>query len=159
MLEADEEKQDLMIFQGKYKNLTWIPDSIVNCCFACGCEFSAMKRKVAQSFELKKKKVFRKRKYKKNKNKNKKKNTTKQTKSHINKPNTQTHIKKKKHHCRCCGRVFCKDCVVDKRSIIELGYTKPVRVCQPCVHILDGEKNPYLGNTKHVEMLSDSQEI
>ncbi|ELR18433.1 FYVE zinc finger domain containing protein [Acanthamoeba castellanii str. Neff] len=39
---------------------------------------------------------------------------------------------KRRHHCRNCGKVFCGKCTSLSCSIEELGYTEPVRVCEPC---------------------------
>merc|ERR1719468_266514 len=36
----------------------------------------------------------------------------------------------RKHHCRNCGDIFCKDCS-NKQAIID-GYKKPQRVCDSC---------------------------
>jgi len=38
----------------------------------------------------------------------------------------------RKHHCRCCGRIFCRSCSECFKKIVEYGYTQPVRVCQSC---------------------------
>ena len=36
----------------------------------------------------------------------------------------------RKHHCRVCGQIFCKDC--SARTATLPSSKKPVRVCEPC---------------------------
>jgi len=43
----------------------------------------------------------------------------------------------RKHHCRCCGRVFCAKCSQQKVKLERFGYTKPVRVCNVCYALID----------------------
>ena len=45
-------------------------------------------------------------------------------------------LKTRRHHCRYCGRVFCAKCTKTTRAIPALGFTSPVRVCEPCDGIL-----------------------
>lgn len=45
--------------------------------------------------------------------------------------------RRRRHHCRCCGRVFCKNCAVHKTKIPSFGYVRPVRVCQNCYDLMD----------------------
>lgn len=47
------------------------------------------------------------------------------------------------HHCRNCGEVFCSSCCCHKRAIPNIGFTDPVKVCHPCLALLDKEtENP-----------------
>ena len=39
----------------------------------------------------------------------------------------------RKHHCRCCGGVFCNECCKSKISLVFLESTEPVRVCNLCL--------------------------
>eukprot|EP01119_Soliformovum_irregulare_P020451 TRINITY_DN6621_c0_g2_i1.p1 TRINITY_DN6621_c0_g2~~TRINITY_DN6621_c0_g2_i1.p1 ORF type:complete len:800 (-),score=128.31 TRINITY_DN6621_c0_g2_i1:6-2273(-) len=39
---------------------------------------------------------------------------------------------KRKHHCRCCGEIFCNLCTQTRRAIPQLNMTFPVRICDPC---------------------------
>lgn len=43
---------------------------------------------------------------------------------------------RRRHHCRCCGRVFCGLCVSKRMSLPRMGYTNPVRVCDSCYALL-----------------------
>ena len=44
----------------------------------------------------------------------------------------------RKHHCRCCGQLFCQKCSSKKSTIPKFGIEKPVRVCDNCYSILQG---------------------
>ena len=43
---------------------------------------------------------------------------------------------RRRHHCRCCGRVFCAQCVGKRVALPRMGYAKPVRVCESCFALL-----------------------
>jgi len=43
----------------------------------------------------------------------------------------------RKHHCRCCGRVYCSPCSTNKINLEAFGYTKAVRVCNTCYALVD----------------------
>ncbi|KAJ7394405.1 hypothetical protein OS493_000214 [Desmophyllum pertusum] len=49
-------------------------------------------------------------------------------------PFTQT---RRRHHCRCCGRVFCHNCTDQSTPIPAFGYEQLVRVCNPCFALID----------------------
>jgi len=55
----------------------------------------------------------------------------------------------RKHHCRCCGRVFCEKCSKERHSIVGLGFVNPVRVCEPCFKILSSSKSPFAKSTSN----------
>ncbi|KAL0585963.1 hypothetical protein ABG067_004286 [Albugo candida] len=38
----------------------------------------------------------------------------------------------RKHHCRCCGLIFCHKCAGQYERIIKYGMDQPVRVCTTC---------------------------
>lgn len=48
----------------------------------------------------------------------------------------------RKHHCRRCRSIFCKDCSSHKSHIVTLKTSKPVRVCNRC-HSALLEENQY----------------
>lgn len=39
---------------------------------------------------------------------------------------------RRKHHCRACGQVFCRDCTKQKIPLPQFGYMNPERVCENC---------------------------
>ena len=41
----------------------------------------------------------------------------------------------RRHHCRCCGRVFCSSCVKNKAPLPIFGYDKPVPLCASCLQL------------------------
>ena len=55
----------------------------------------------------------------------------------------------RKHHCRCCGRVFCKWCSRERAAIPRLNLNSPVRVCDSCSLLLlpGNPANPFPGST------------
>ncbi|XP_046849343.1 protein phosphatase 1 regulatory subunit 12A-like isoform X2 [Xenia sp. Carnegie-2017] len=44
---------------------------------------------------------------------------------------------RRRHHCRCCGRIFCTNCASQLLPIEALGYVNPVRICNQCFALLD----------------------
>jgi len=44
-------------------------------------------------------------------------------------------IFRRKHHCRCCGMIFCSDCTGFKATLPELELTEQVKMCQNCFHV------------------------
>lgn len=45
---------------------------------------------------------------------------------------TQFTAFRRRHHCRCCGQVFCSQCSSATTPLPRFGLTKPVRVCRIC---------------------------
>ena len=41
---------------------------------------------------------------------------------------------RRKHHCRKCGKIYCKKCCDKKIVLEELGYKEPVLVCNNCIN-------------------------
>ncbi|KRZ08812.1 Lateral signaling target protein 2 -like protein, partial [Trichinella zimbabwensis] len=39
---------------------------------------------------------------------------------------------RRRHHCRCCGKIFCGRCTSNTLPLPALGYAKAVRVCDRC---------------------------
>lgn len=46
--------------------------------------------------------------------------------------NMKFNISHRKHHCRHCGRVLCKQCTAHQVPILKFDLSKPVRVCEVC---------------------------
>ncbi|XP_028413532.1 RUN and FYVE domain-containing protein 2-like isoform X2 [Dendronephthya gigantea] len=44
---------------------------------------------------------------------------------------------KRRHHCRCCGRVFCSSCSSKLAPLEHFGYLDPVRMCNQCFALID----------------------
>jgi len=55
----------------------------------------------------------------------------------------------RKHHCRCCGRVFCKACTRERAAIPLLNFKSLVRVCDSCSMLLlpGNPSNPFPGTS------------
>ena len=49
----------------------------------------------------------------------------------------------RRHHCRCCGAVFCETCSAGRTSAPGWGFDRPVRVCDEC-HALESHHLPIL---------------
>lgn len=45
----------------------------------------------------------------------------------------------RKHHCRCCGRLYCASCSSKSTSIPTFKFFTPVRVCDGCFRMLLGK--------------------
>ncbi len=41
-------------------------------------------------------------------------------------------LTKHKHHCRQCGKIYCRHCSARKRVMPNIGFPYPVRLCDPC---------------------------
>ncbi|KAF0684746.1 Aste57867_23261 [Aphanomyces stellatus] len=49
-------------------------------------------------------------------------------------------VVRNRHHCRCCGYVFCGKCTNHRMSLPEFGYFEEVRVCRVCFNTGGGEE-------------------
>jgi len=47
---------------------------------------------------------------------------------------SQFHFFLRRHHCRNCGRIFCRSCSLYRLILPALNYEKAVRVCSACYH-------------------------
>ncbi|ETW01018.1 hypothetical protein H310_06653 [Aphanomyces invadans] len=47
-------------------------------------------------------------------------------------------VVRNRHHCRCCGYVFCGKCTSHRMSLPEFGYFELVRVCRVCFNSSGG---------------------
>jgi len=114
--EADAELEDLLSFQKNNKNLTWIPDYLVTTCMSSFC---------SRNFNASTRKVWFRFRF-----------------LFFFHPQMSSFMQ---HHCRCCGRIFCKRCTKSTFPLPKLGYAKPVRVCDSCMTLLSGPKSPFSG--------------
>jgi hypothetical protein len=125
--EADRARHDLLAFQLKKKKLTWVPDQLVFACQAQGC---GRVRRACGSPALCT-------------------HTHAHTLSLTRVPQVFEQ-RVRKHHCRCCGRVFCRACSRERAAIPSLNFTSPVRVCDSCSLLLlpGNPANPFPGSAK-----------
>ena len=73
-------------------------------------------------------------------------------------------IARRKHHCRCCGAIFCESCSSGRTKLTGWGVSTPVRVCDDC-HKLEVRYLPMLlagdtwrcGRQRHYLRLSVDQ--
>lgn len=65
---------------------------------------------------------------------------------------TQFSLLLRKHHCRCCGEILCKNCLQFRIILKNISLTSPVKVCQKCFNRLQEESK--LKNSK-----KDDEEI
>lgn len=47
---------------------------------------------------------------------------------------------KRKHHCRCCGQIFCEQCTSVLKIIPVINRFRPVRCCLECSRMIDHEE-------------------
>eukprot|EP01056_Protomagalhaensia_sp_Gyna25_P004031 Protomagalhaensia_sp_Gyna_25__4030@NODE_363_length_3706_cov_111_268885_g280_i0_p2_GENE_NODE_363_length_3706_cov_111_268885_g280_i0NODE_363_length_3706_cov_111_268885_g280_i0_p2_ORF_typecomplete_len329_score46_52FYVE/PF01363_21/1_8e20FYVE_2/PF02318_16/0_00026FYVE_2/PF02318_16/1_1e03DUF3584/PF12128_8/0_0026CCDC158/PF15921_5/0_12zfCRD/PF17979_1/0_13zfCRD/PF17979_1/1_7e02C1_4/PF07975_12/4_5C1_4/PF07975_12/7_1e02C1_4/PF07975_12/1_6e03HMMR_N/PF15905_5/22HMMR_N/PF15905_5/1_3zfRING_2/PF13639_6/0_08zfRIN len=51
-------------------------------------------------------------------------------------------VRKRKHHCRYCGQIFCADCTTRRLTLPSLGLKTPSRVCEGCyTSLTNDDKN------------------
>uniref|UniRef100_A0A6B2L4S6 FYVE-type domain-containing protein n=1 Tax=Arcella intermedia TaxID=1963864 RepID=A0A6B2L4S6_9EUKA len=44
-------------------------------------------------------------------------------------------VVRRKHHCRCCGKIYCAECCSHKRTLPpHMGYTSPQLACNSCIY-------------------------
>ncbi|OHS95763.1 hypothetical protein TRFO_38122 [Tritrichomonas foetus] len=52
--------------------------------------------------------------------------------------NVQLSFFNRKHHCRCCGKIMCSECLQNK-FVIPTISNKPVKICSKCLEVLKKE--------------------
>jgi len=50
---------------------------------------------------------------------------------------------KRRHHCRACGKVFCSKCSSQFMPLPQFGLDRPVRVCNRCDLLMNGDQHPF----------------
>ncbi|XP_034951437.1 myotubularin-related protein 3 [Chelonus insularis] len=68
---------------------------------------------------------------------------------------TQFWLGRRKHHCRCCGKIFCADCSENSTPLPSEQLYNPVRVCSECFSRLHHHSNSCqcksLQKSKHID--------
>lgn len=65
----------------------------------------------------------------------------------------------RRHHCRCCGQIFCESCTRDLRIIPSISNWRPSRCCTDCAKMIDqsdGESNTSSNHSLFEGILRDS---
>jgi len=56
----------------------------------------------------------------------------------------------RRHHCRRCGKIFCKNCTPFKVHLHRMAFVDPVRLCEPCSEVTKAEDDFF---TNHIKVL------
>ncbi|XP_029052960.1 myotubularin-related protein 3 isoform X3 [Osmia bicornis bicornis] len=62
---------------------------------------------------------------------------------------TEFWLGRRKHHCRCCGKIFCADCSENSTPLPSEQLYNPVRVCSECFSRLHRHASPCQCNARH----------
>ncbi|XP_043602582.1 myotubularin-related protein 3 isoform X2 [Bombus pyrosoma] len=62
---------------------------------------------------------------------------------------TEFWLGRRKHHCRCCGKIFCADCSENSTPLPSEQLYNPVRVCSECFSRLHRHTSPCQCNARH----------
>ena len=60
-----------------------------------------------------------------------------------NKCHTPFTLTTRRHHCRNCGKIFCKNCSPGFLTLPEYNFNEPVRVCDTCYETITNKKAPH----------------
>ncbi|XP_047352188.1 myotubularin-related protein 3 isoform X1 [Vespa velutina] len=63
--------------------------------------------------------------------------------------NTEFWLGRRKHHCRCCGKIFCADCSENSTPLPSEQLYNPVRVCKDCFSRLHHHTSPCQCSARH----------
>ncbi|XP_033337491.1 phosphatidylinositol-3,5-bisphosphate 3-phosphatase MTMR4 [Megalopta genalis] len=61
---------------------------------------------------------------------------------------TEFWLGRRKHHCRCCGKIFCADCSENSTPLPSEQLYNPVRVCSDCFSRIHRHTSPCQCNTR-----------
>ncbi|XP_024939263.1 myotubularin-related protein 3 isoform X3 [Cephus cinctus] len=61
---------------------------------------------------------------------------------------TEFWLGRRKHHCRCCGKIFCADCSENSTPLPSEQLYNPVRVCSDCFSRLHHHTSPCQCNSR-----------
>ncbi|CAH0481967.1 unnamed protein product [Peronospora belbahrii] len=53
--------------------------------------------------------------------------------------NVEFDLIKRKHHCRCCGLIFCGHCSANFDRVVKFSFMDPVRLCNNCASMTKNE--------------------
>ncbi|XP_076632772.1 phosphatidylinositol-3,5-bisphosphate 3-phosphatase MTMR4 isoform X1 [Colletes latitarsis] len=80
--------------------------------------------------------------------------------------NTEFWLGRRKHHCRCCGKIFCADCSENSTPLPSEQLYNPVRVCSDCFNRIHRRTSPCQCNARHqnkgdndTELTSNSESL
>lgn len=66
-------------------------------------------------------------------------------------------VRKRKHHCRNCGQIFCADCTSRRLTLINLGLKTPSRICEGCyLDLTNEDKRQIAEDLDAKDMMIDS---
>ncbi|XP_076232140.1 phosphatidylinositol-3,5-bisphosphate 3-phosphatase MTMR4 isoform X2 [Calliopsis andreniformis] len=70
---------------------------------------------------------------------------------------TEFWLGKRKHHCRCCGKIFCADCSENSTPLPSEQLYNPVRVCSDCFSRLHRHTSPCQCNNSNARHSSKGE--
>ncbi|KAJ8668071.1 hypothetical protein QAD02_009734 [Eretmocerus hayati] len=72
---------------------------------------------------------------------------------------TEFWLGRRKHHCRCCGKIFCADCSENSTPLPSEQLYNPVRVCSDCFTRLHHHTSPCQCTERLQSRINDSDVI
>lgn len=72
---------------------------------------------------------------------------------------TEFWLGRRKHHCRCCGKIFCADCSENSTPLPSEQLYNPVRVCSDCFSRLHHHTNSCQCNARHQSKVENDTEL
>ncbi|XP_031830267.1 phosphatidylinositol-3,5-bisphosphate 3-phosphatase MTMR4 isoform X2 [Nomia melanderi] len=73
--------------------------------------------------------------------------------------NTEFWLGRRKHHCRCCGKIFCADCSENSTPLPSEQLYNPVRVCSDCFSRIHRHTSPCQCNARHASKGENDAEL
>ncbi|XP_011501347.1 PREDICTED: myotubularin-related protein 3 isoform X1 [Ceratosolen solmsi marchali] len=70
---------------------------------------------------------------------------------------TEFWLGRRKHHCRCCGKIFCADCSENSTPLPNEQLYNPVRVCRDCFSRLHHHISPCQCANRHQTKIVDNE--
>ncbi|XP_076300036.1 phosphatidylinositol-3,5-bisphosphate 3-phosphatase MTMR4 isoform X2 [Lasioglossum baleicum] len=72
---------------------------------------------------------------------------------------TEFWLGRRKHHCRCCGKIFCADCSENSTPLPSEQLYDPVRVCSDCFSRIHRHTSPCQCNARHRNKGENDEEL